>query len=247
MPARIVEVSLTSEHNQAVVLSGKRRVDSDHILFKLVRWCTIQMLASTSHLMNPESSIEESKAWADIAKWIGAILGAGISVLAIILALYAFFFWDQEISSDAADWGVFGDFVGGLANPFLSFLTIVLLAMTLILQVRQLKISAYELRLSREELEMSRAELRRSASAQELSEKALRAQASAAAATAQLATISALLDHYRDEILKHQGMIYSTKDPRRAKLEELQNKYATLQDRLDQFYSNAIGEKNEQV
>jgi hypothetical protein len=188
---------------------------------------------------------DEAKVWSYITKWIGMILAAGITLLALILGGYAFFFWGHQISSNPEDWGVFGDFVGGLANPFLSFLTITLLAMTLILQIRQLSISANELRLSREELEMSRSELRRSAAAQELSEKALRAQASAAEATAQLATLSALMAHYRDEILKYQGAIYPNKDPRSLKLEILKKRHAALQNKLDQFYSSIVGEISE--
>jgi len=45
VPAQIVEDRSTYEHNQAVVLSRKRRVDSDHILFRIVRWRTIKILA----------------------------------------------------------------------------------------------------------------------------------------------------------------------------------------------------------
>jgi hypothetical protein len=181
----------------------------------------------------------------DITKWIGTVVGIGVSFLVLVIATFAFNFRTSQISSDPSDWGVFGDFVGGLANPFLSFLTISLLAMTLVLQVRQLVISANELKLSREELEMTRAELRRSASAQELSEKALRAQASAAEATAKLAAINALMRHYQDEISRQQGFIYPNNDPRRLELENLKQKHESLKKKLDGFYSTLIGDKDD--
>ncbi len=45
VPARHVKDAANGQGDQVLVLSGKRRVDSGHILFKIVRWRTIQMLA----------------------------------------------------------------------------------------------------------------------------------------------------------------------------------------------------------
>ena len=45
-----------------------------------------------------------------------------------------------KLSSSPADWGVFGDYVGGLLNPFLSFLTFIGIIVTVMLQARQLDI-----------------------------------------------------------------------------------------------------------
>lgn len=44
----------------------------------------------------------------------------------ITLGLYAINFFGAKISSDPGDWGVFGDYVGGLLNPVISFLNLLL-------------------------------------------------------------------------------------------------------------------------
>lgn len=184
----------------------------------------------------------EEAAWSDMAKWTSWIIAGGCGVLAAVFGAYVIFFGHYSISSDPADWGVFGDFVGGTANPILSFLTIALLAITIILQARQLAISSRELRLSREELELSRAELKRSALAQELSEKALKAQASSAEATAQLAAINALLSYYGQEIGKHKGQNYPTGDVHSLELQGYRRRQDVLKQRLEHFYTKLTGD-----
>jgi len=44
----------------------------------------------------------------------------------ITIGLYAINFFGTKISSDPGDWGVFGDYVGGLLNPVFSFLNLLL-------------------------------------------------------------------------------------------------------------------------
>lgn len=180
-----------------------------------------------------------------MSRWVAWILACGGGVLASVFAAYVTYFGSREISTSPADWGVFGDFIGGTANPILSFLTIVLLSITIILQAKQLTISSNELRLSREELELTRRELKRSASAQELSEKALRAQAAASEVTAQLATINALMEYYATEIGKHRGVVYPNGDPRHLELNGLVRRRNVLQQRLEQFYVDLTGLGND--
>lgn len=197
--------------------------------------------------MGRDKDIKLEKAvWSDMSKWTSRIIAAGCCVLAVVFGVYAIFFGHRPISRDPSDWAVFGDFVGGAANPILSFLTIVLLAITIILQARQLEISSRELRLSREELELSRAELTRSASAQELSEKALKAQASAAEETSRLAAINALLDYYEQEVGKHKGQNYPTGDVRSLELQGYRRRQDVLKQRLEHFYTNLTGDHHEQ-
>jgi hypothetical protein len=152
--------------------------------------------------MNNERNPKGYRLVKNTVKIVKLILLLGLWVLGSVFWLYWKNFKHLPLSQTPADWGVFGDFIGGTANPILSFLTIILLAFTLVLQSSQLSISSRELRLSREELAFTRKELERSAAAQELSERALRAQAEAAEVTAKLAAINALMEHYGKEI-KH--------------------------------------------
>ncbi len=45
----IVEDRLAADHEQAVVLSRKRRVDSSQIVFNVVHWRNIKMLEASSY------------------------------------------------------------------------------------------------------------------------------------------------------------------------------------------------------
>jgi uncharacterized membrane protein len=134
---------------------------------------------------------------AKTAFWI--LLVAAI-VLGMVFSAYFINFSGHGFSSTKEDWGQFGDFVGGTANPVLAFLTLIALIITIAVQSRQLRISSKELELSRKELELTRDELRRSAEAQVLAEVSLRSQAEAAQKSSKMATINFLLEHYKSEL-----------------------------------------------
>jgi len=63
-----------------------------------------------------------------------------ITAIALILAVYIIYFvhffavLGDEVSNESSIWGQFGDYAGGVLNPFLSFITIVLLIKSLSLQ-----------------------------------------------------------------------------------------------------------------
>lgn len=63
-----------------------------------------------------------------------------ISAIALILFIYLTYFLqfyvslEYKLSKDSAVWGQFGDYTGGLLNPLLSFISIVLLIKSLTLQ-----------------------------------------------------------------------------------------------------------------
>ncbi len=67
-----------------------------------------------------------------------------------VFAIYFFKFHSQIISEDAAKWGVFGDFVGGTLNPFLSFLALIILLRTFSMQHEELAIQREELKDTKE-------------------------------------------------------------------------------------------------
>lgn len=175
---------------------------------------------------------------------IANLVVIGMVVIVLVFGIYFLFFWNHKFSSDPAAWGQFGDFIGGTANPILSFITLVLLALTLGLQNRQLNISSRELELSRKELELTRQELQRSAHAQELSEKALKAQAESAFLSAKLSGINFLLTHYKAEIALNQFKPMMQGDPLVEYLEELREKERLLLIKVDEIYNQISGDKN---
>lgn len=62
---------------------------------------------------------------------------SAFSLIVLVYAIYIFWFYfalDYRPSSDPAVWGQLGDYVGGVLNPFLSFISIALLIKSLLLQ-----------------------------------------------------------------------------------------------------------------
>ncbi|MHC6655524.1 hypothetical protein [Aeromonas salmonicida] len=69
------------------------------------------------------------------------ILVAGITVgigVAFATLIYIINFHDHSLSNDPANWGVLGDYFGGVINPILSFATLIFVAMTYITQKAEL-------------------------------------------------------------------------------------------------------------
>ena len=71
----------------------------------------------------------------------------------LVLAVYTWRFYGRSMG-EPAEFGAFGDFVGGVINPLLGFITIWLL-------VRSLKVQTREMGYSRDELELTRNEMER--------------------------------------------------------------------------------------
>jgi 1,4-dihydroxy-2-naphthoate octaprenyltransferase len=150
--------------------------------------------------------------------------------LLCVAITYFYHFGDLGFSNDPAAWGQFGDYLGGVANPFFGLLTLMALSVSLFVQTKQLSITSEELKLTREELG-------RSAKIQKLSEEALRAQANASEQSVQLATINLLLDHYSNEF----NRLIEPKD--HAQLQEkivLMGKKSLLASMLDTMYLDVI-------
>ena len=81
-----------------------------------------------------------------------------ISVIVIVF-IFGMYFWNFAylgISNDSEVWAQFGDFIGGILNPFLAFLAFIALLFTIKLQSDALNISKEELEATRKELEKSR-------------------------------------------------------------------------------------------
>lgn len=82
-----------------------------------------------------------------------------IAIWAFAVAAFVYFINFHSGWGNQEQFGQFGDFIGGTLNPFLSFLTIVLL-------IWSIRIQMYELRLTRREMEKTRIELEKTAKAQ---------------------------------------------------------------------------------
>lgn len=63
-------------------------------------------------------------------------LGALVIIASVIGAYFVNFYFinDQVVSDDPADWAALGDYFGGVLNPFLSFVALILLIKSLTLQ-----------------------------------------------------------------------------------------------------------------
>ena len=102
----------------------------------------------------------------DSSKLFKWIISLALFIIIVVFSFYWFFLGNgHRFSVDPQVWGTFGDYIGGVLNPFFSFLTLISLLYTINLQHRQLEISTQELIASRNELELSRNELEKTANA----------------------------------------------------------------------------------
>lgn len=75
-----------------------------------------------------------------VLKWLGITTLCLIPVGTAVLGLY--YYWDKfdsrHLSTEHGEWGQFGDFVGGIVNPSVGLVTIILLVLTLRSQEKEL-------------------------------------------------------------------------------------------------------------
>lgn len=60
----------------------------------------------------------------DMQKLLGGGILAAYVIAALTLGFYFAYFFGSSISSDPSDWGTLGDYFGGLMNPVVSFVTL---------------------------------------------------------------------------------------------------------------------------
>lgn len=86
------------------------------------------------------------------------LAGAVVTAFFIILAVFAIYIhtFNGGLTANHERWGTFGDFVGGILNPILAFLSFIALLFTVALQSRDLKVSNETLKETKLELEQSR-------------------------------------------------------------------------------------------
>ncbi len=79
-----------------------------------------------------------------LIKGLGNLIWVAFLALTIVVGAYVVKFAvidKRTLSSDVDNWGVFGDYVGGVLNPVFSFLSLIGILITVSLQARQLAIA----------------------------------------------------------------------------------------------------------
>ena len=96
------------------------------------------------------------------SNWLSKNLGFLITVFiaaAGLLVLY-FYNFNEGLSASQEDWGAFGDYMGGLLNPFIAFLAFLALLKTIEIQSKELKLTREELEESTDALNKQHAALK---------------------------------------------------------------------------------------
>lgn len=158
------------------------------------------------------------------------IFATGFGLILFVISVYVWNF-GGALSPDHSTWGEFGDFVGGILNPSLSFLGLIALLLTLWVQSRELRHSIEELQLARDQLE-------RSAQAQENSERALAAHARAASLAAQIEAATRLIENIdrRVKEINMRGSNVVVSNEMRDSERQLPQKRAALVKRISAIY-----------
>jgi hypothetical protein len=95
----------------------------------------------------------------------------GLAFLVVVaFGAFVLVFWTTDISGNSANWGVFGDYVGGVVGTLVGLATWALLVVTVYLQRDMISVARAQLRESKNELALTRVEMAQST-------KALRRQA----------------------------------------------------------------------
>lgn len=154
----------------------------------------------------PQSGTEQSERKIHNYAIVVALLA--VFVLLVTLGFY-FLNFHAKLSVVNADWGTFGDFVGGTLNPIFSLMSLLALLYTIILQTK--------------EMAETRGELKRAAAAQEKTEQALNGQLEALKIQQFEGTFFALLDQH-NKALDRIMAINETSSNKLSNLDVLKNK-----------------------
>jgi hypothetical protein len=68
----------------------------------------------------------------------------GVAGITLLLAVFAFHFRKADLSDTVAEWGQFGDYMGGLLNPLFGLISVILIAATLRSQTQAARLQAFE-------------------------------------------------------------------------------------------------------
>lgn len=82
----------------------------------------------------------------DFADRLVKVGGFAVFFAFAAVTVYLFWFHKHQISTDPADWGSFGDYIGGLVNPAVGLATVVLVIFSINIQRRELRASLEEMK-----------------------------------------------------------------------------------------------------
>ncbi|MCB1659154.1 MAG: hypothetical protein KDI39_13095 [Pseudomonadales bacterium] len=142
--------------------------------------------------------------------------------LIIITITLSFYFWifHKDFSYTNGDWGTFGDFFGGVMNPILGFINLILLTMTLSLQRESSQEQSNIIKLQTKNFE----EQSKNIQIQEIS--------------ARIVAIGHLLDITSQQIKHLSEFNHLLKDAETKLLNILNENYKTHLEELDQAYND---------
>lgn len=157
-----------------------------------------------------------------ILKCLLLIFLVSIFISALVIVFY-FSNFNYELSKDQGTWAQFGDYIGGILNPFLNFLVLIALLITIALQSNQ--------------LELSRTELRESRLSQNVLQAAQTRQAKILEISARITTITTLIEQKEkiQETMKHIPIRTQTEFNNRELIEAQKR---NLREALDQLYTD---------
>lgn len=157
--------------------------------------------AKLENELKMSQKIEASVDGGKVLKGLVAIVIAALVVLCFMAFVYFYFFGTMGFSDSQEVWGQFGDFIGGVANPLMSFLALLAIVLTIVLQNKQTEPSKAALELSRQELAASREEISQSRIAAQEQVAHLKAEASKADVYRTIQILEARLEGlYREPI-----------------------------------------------
>lgn len=146
-----------------------------------------------------EASIKEEVKEPLIHTWA---IWIALVVFTLALGIYAIqFIWGlPHLSPNPEAWGQLGDFLGGMVNPIIGLITILLLATSLKQNQIALQQSKDALKRAEEEVRLTREALEQSKSIQEATESALREQIRIAQITKDIDNVINLERYFRETL-----------------------------------------------
>lgn len=98
-----------------------------------------------------ETSDDDSDADAQaLANSAGHVVWIALVFAIVVVTVFAMNFSNAAVSKDPGSWGQFGDYVGGLINPFVGLITVYLIFTSITIQRKELKNSLKELKQANE-------------------------------------------------------------------------------------------------
>lgn len=102
---------------------------------QLLLWAPLLTIYNHTHTMNSEKFAYNV---------IRHPFRYGVGAIALLLVAFLLNFRKADVSQTAAEWGQFGDYMGGLLNPIFGLISVVLVAATLRSQTQAAKRQAFE-------------------------------------------------------------------------------------------------------